>query len=395
MDSIPFQYFSFIIVLSLSKRKHQSDSEEEFEEYIEDDEDVVRDLYKFFCTDVDLRSLDPTQRESCEELIGCKSFWAIQLDSIIKAPQLYSMIINKQNIDKLNMNPLADFIIDHKLMIIKGVDSDLGEYYNSNDAFFYYWFNVHDYQQITDIILSNKLVIESNLDEHMTNAIIGIVKHAFGALSRGQLIHDFIEYNVQNIYKIGKWKCIIDLSQWKSRSLTNRLPSLAHIHSVKVIHWKNTMHLYAHQSVNDSNLIIIVYYIRDEKSDSLSIIVNHYDIRVRDKLIDFMNDWGNQKINDPNYEPSRVHSDDLQKLRTIVSDESAISFLSNDETFLWYFQKINYQNREFTINCKFAATMGKLCFAVFTCQSAHNGDLKLSFKSRDNENSQMTIKNIT
>jgi len=188
--------------------------------------------------------------------------------------------------------------------------------------------------------------------------------------------------NINDI-DIGEWKCIIDTQKWILKYL------------IKVINWKNVMYFCAY-NLFDAQILVMIYPNNqyEEKSDSLSIIVNDYDVRLINEFHHFIIESQKYIVNDSYYELSKAHANDLQKFRTMVADERAIYYLSKYEKFVLYPEAINHENRKFILNCKFAATIGELCFAVFTYQSAHNEHLQLAFYPCNDDISQLIIENI-
>jgi hypothetical protein len=361
-------------------------------------------------------------------IIEDRNRWLIEIEDFDSDPLLYSIIANDDDIDKITLNPLSHYILWKKLMMEKERELQWSnrdhlnrnfnrrykrKIFNNTQNWIRFKFSMEDYNKLTDRIRSEKFTINSNLDEPMKRQIIGITKHAFTVHMSHELICDFINENVQNIYPFGNWKCVIHETE--------------HNHQLHVINWDNRrfLHLYLMPDEEYTRLKGIKLFIYNTPDavdgiDSLNndvkelkIIMNSYDSSITDAVITFMNDA--QKSNNFTEVEATLsnmdgesdligfpveHCHNLSILTPIVADESAFYYLSKDGDFLFHSSDITICECEMhksfhlgqfngSIICKFAATIGKLRFAVFTlqCQSK----LRITFHRNNNEISEMRI----
>jgi hypothetical protein len=347
-------------------------------------------------------SRNPSERPSCNEILETKNLWLNEIKDINYVPLLYSIAVNGDNIDRSAMNPLSHHILNRKLVISKerelewickhGLTSKMD---NCDVRLIFH--SMESYQKISDAILSNKLIVESNVNEQLMYQLIGVIKHAFIVHLAYHLISEFISINVQKINPSGMWKCL-----FYQPTQNDGLKSNA-------IHWHNTKYMHAylpseHCSLRFSkNMTLLIYntlksvQLTNDDSNEISIIINKYDSVTTDSLLEFINETQLihlvQNSDDPDFEFAfpKVYTSNLRKLRAMISDERAFYYLSKNKEFLLYNEEIN-NNSRFTVslNCKFAATIGELNFAVFTYQSAQS-KLQLSLYRNNSDVSEIQI----
>ncbi len=123
------------------------------------------------------------------------------------------------------------------------------------------------------------------------------------------------------------------------------------------------------------------YNIFESSQSKESIIINLYENDIKVKLIEFANKLKNDSsyTDDRKYDDSSVYHHNLKVLKSIVSDDRVIYYISKFKNFLFYYNKLIrlfYYN--ISLTCKFAVSIGEFRFAVFTYLS-DECNLNLSF----------------
>jgi hypothetical protein len=273
----------------------------------------------------------------------------------------------------------------------------------------FYWHWMDEFNGIVNRILSDKLIIASNLDEDIQNQCMRIVKHAFVVHSKPELIRNFITNNVHTPNPFGEWKCLI----YRDHILGNDL---------KLINWDNILYLHAFDVETIKCAKIFIYYLEPnaiitesggrlfsyppiEVPQKRSIIINEFNCDITDSLFGFIEAQKSHILNANNDEDSEPISQseytyNLEILRVIVGDERAFYYISKETKFLFYYEHfISESFTQLMINCKckFAVMIGEIRFAVFTYSHSRNDEskLQLSFMKNNDDVSQirMTFRN--
>lgn len=325
----------------------------------------------------------PSQRPSAEELINDKNEWCIPIQLIIDDYRMRKIVFSEKQLDKVMMKPLSHYIVIHKLWEYKVSDLSMHKRRDESE-----WQNMDQYRKVYDVIASDELKYESNLDGaypdeyRMKTVIIEIIKHAFCVLASKELIHKFIMFYIQRVFHTHKWECIIDYIykvDFKS--------GITHA-DMKVINWKHVKQIHAyHEFSHNEHFNILLYNVPIEGvtlqslASSLTqftlntdnIIINELnDNDITDALIETINEWQRIKRSEfgtKGYDEFSINDDTRKIILELIGNHYGFVYVSKIK-FLIYYEKSTFDPliNCIQLKCIFAATMGDTCISIFTRQ---------------------------
>jgi hypothetical protein len=309
-------------------------------------------------------------RSSVSYVYKGKNQWLISINDIIEEQELCRMALNEHNLDKINMNPLSQYIVINKLRIEKDQQISKLRPFDWDET---------KYKEIYDVILSDKMQLYSNCGKRAEKSFMDIIKRAFLLYVSKESICMYIERKLSKICET-QWKCTCNVD-------------LTHPNNISVISWRNTLYICAyHVTINGLNVYIVATHTQNHViacNDRLSIpsqiplshlvnqIVNSFNDHITQVLIEMVFGlFRRYAFLFINHEFSKsyvlVHShNDLSDIRNLIGDDTAKCYMSQNDKIVLY---RNYDHSD--IICKYAAIIPEtgFGFAIFTMDKVSHTD---------------------
>jgi hypothetical protein len=315
-------------------------------------------------------------RPLSKDVIDHKDEWRIDINDIIDCHQILDIVFNEKNLDRINMNPLTNYIVIHKLWEHKEHNLSL----NKKD--YREWQSMEQYMKVFKAIFSDELNFQSNLDNNIQtkHKIIDTVKHAFGVNISIKLIREFIIRHTENDGTIanetGKWQCIVDYYF--------KIGAEYLVSHMKMISWNSVKYIYAFlpSKTNDICEDFKIYFcnrpnenqtecsqlILTPHNDNIKIIINEIiDQNITHAFIETLIEWAKTDNSGTLAgEEFGISYYTNQLIGVLIGDENAIIHVNKDKNILIYYEKHSFSECDISIKCIFAAIIGETRVAIYT-----------------------------